>query len=126
MTISPDVVFEIAINLCPPDADINAIKTTLKNQFLPPQLGVFPDPLSVCGPNTKITPNGNVLTVGLWIDTEGFTQGQLMDALVTSSFISGNRTAALFVSTEMIQFKAAADWAQRDKHDGRVTSRQYD
>jgi hypothetical protein len=119
MAQSPDVVFEVAIAPCPPQAEIDAIKNRLKSLFFP--LGTGPKPIAVCAPNTRITPNGSVVTVGIWIDTAGSTQDQLMQALTASGFISGTQTAGLFVSTKLIKLKAATDWATRNKHNGNIT-----
>jgi hypothetical protein len=116
MAASPDVVVELVISPCPPQNVIDDIKQAV--------MGIFPlapTAEAVCGNNTRVTPNSSVLAIGLWIDAAGATAAQLVQALGAASVISGSHTAALFVSTPLITAMAAASWAKRNKHSGRVT-----
>jgi hypothetical protein len=116
MAASPDVIVELVVSPCPPQTTIDDITQVV--------LGIFPLAQvseAVCAHNTNVVPNSSVLAVGLWIGRNGATDAQLLDALRAASFISGNRTAALFVSAQMIQGMAAAGWATTNKHQGRAT-----
>jgi hypothetical protein len=116
MAQSPDVIVELVISPCPPQNTINDITQAV--------MGIFPLTQvseAVCANNTKVVPNASVLAIGLWIGRNGATDAQLLDALRAASFISGNRTAALFVSAQLIKLMAAAGWATKNKHQGRAT-----
>jgi hypothetical protein len=116
MAGSPDVIVELAINPCPPQK--------IQDDITKLVMGVFPlapTATAVCAGNTRITPSSSVLSIGLWISAGAATDAELVQALSAASFISGNHTAALFVSTPMIQLMAAAGWARKTKHSGRVT-----
>jgi hypothetical protein len=116
MAAPPDVIVQLVINPCPPQNIITDITQVV--------MGVFPlAPFAeaVCANNTRVVPNASVLSIGLWIEKNGDTDPQLTAALSAASFISGSRTAALFVSAQMIKLMAAAGWAKKNKHQGRVT-----
>jgi hypothetical protein len=116
MAASPDVIVELVVSPCPPQNTIDDITQVV--------MAIFPLALvseAVCANNTKVVPNASVLAIGLWLGRNGSTDAQLLDALRAASFISGNRTAALFVSAQMIQHMAAASWAGKNKHQGRAT-----
>src|SRR5438105_892469 len=103
MALAPDVIIQLVLP-CPPQDQINVILTLAQEAFhLPLSQGV-------CSNNTNVTPNANVLSIGLWNDADGFTDAQRRTQLLASSFISGNRTAALLVTTSYIKTKVQAAW----------------
>src|SRR5215475_6892083 len=98
MAASPDVVVEFAITPCPSQTTTDDITRLV--------LGVFPlapTAKAVCAANSLVTPSSSVLSVGLWLAAGTATDAELLQALGAASFISGNHTAALFVSTAMIK-----------------------
>ena len=91
--------------------------------FLPSSPGApipHATPLAVCSDRTNLHPNGD-FSIGLWVEADGFNDAQRREALVASSFISGDRTASLFITKGIIQLKGTLSWATKDKHQGRMT-----
>jgi len=118
MALSPDAIVEVSP--CPPPDTRDDIVKLVENFFFPPSIP-HATPLAVCSDHTNLHPNGSVFTIGLWVDADGFGDDQRRDALVASSFISGDWTASLFITKAIIQLKGELSWAATDKHQGRMT-----
>ena len=101
MAPPPDVIFELFLPAQPSTDQTAAIIDSVQNGL----------PVPVQKPEPVWNPNNNVLSLGFWIDIDGFTDAQLQDSLRASSFISTGMTAALFVSTAVIQLTADQAWA---------------
>jgi hypothetical protein len=102
MALSPDVIFELFLPAEP--------STDQKAEIVGFVQGGLPVPVQQ--PVTVWNPDHNVLTIGFWIVTDGFTEDQLQASLRASSFISGtgSMTAGLFFSTALIRGAAAQGW----------------
>jgi len=96
MAPPPDVIFELFLPAQPSTDQTAAIIDSVQNGL----------PVPVQKPEPVWNPNNNVLSLGFWIDIDGFTDAQLQDSLRASSFISTGMTAALFVSTAVIRANA--------------------
>jgi hypothetical protein len=105
MALSPDVIFELFLP-SQPSADEAATIVGSVQRNLP---GSFQKSENVWNNNN------NVLTIGLWIAQDGFTDAQLQDSLRASSFISSGMTADLFVSAAVIRLAADQAWATAQK-----------
>jgi hypothetical protein len=100
MGLSPDVIFELFLPAEP--------STDQKAQIVGFVQGGLPVPVQQPVPPVW-NPDNNVLTIGFWIVTDGFTEDQLGASLRASSFISGtgSMTAGLFNSRAYILLTAA-------------------
>ena len=99
MALSPDVIFELFLPAEPSPAQ--------KAQIAGYVRGGLPEVIQEPVPPVW-NPDKNVLTVGYWIVTTGFTQDQLEASLRASSFISpfDKQTLGLFLSTGYISIVA--------------------
>jgi hypothetical protein len=126
MPLEPDVVTEFAVGpACPPAALLDRLSEQLADLFMP-SLETAPQPrsMAVCQPRT--TPGTNVASLGLWTDTNGFSDSQLRTALASANLLVPGRTLALLVTTRAIQLRAAAAWAVLNKKIGRTTLKTLD
>jgi len=99
MALSPDVIFELFLPAEP--------STDQKAQIGGFVRGGLPEVIQEPVPPVW-NPQKNVLTIGFWIVTTGFTLDQLEASLRASSFISGtgSETIGLFISTGYISIVA--------------------
>ena len=99
MALSPDVIFELFLPAEP--------STDQKAEIAGFVRGGLPEVIQEPVPPVW-NPDKNVLTIGFWIVTTGFTQDQLEASLRASSFISGHvpQTLGLFISTGYISIVA--------------------
>jgi hypothetical protein len=100
MGLSPDVIFELFLP-AEPSTDQKAEIAGVVQGGLPVQVQQSVPPVW--------NPDKNVLTIGFWIVTDGFTEDQLVASLRASSFISGtgSMTVGLFNSGAYILLTAA-------------------
>lgn len=107
MALSPDIIFELFLPFEPTSQQTDEIAGFV-------QTGL---PVPVQTREPVWNSNKNVLSIGYWIDANGFTEDQLKASVRASSFISGtgSMTAGLFVSTAFVQGAANLSWFKQPK-----------
>lgn len=118
MPLSPDIVAEFVVPICPPDEILDQLAEQLSANFLL-SLEADQKALAVCAP--RLVVETNVVTVGMWVESDGFSDDELRGALVDSSLLTPGRTIALLVTARAIQRLVAEVWAAADKSIGRIT-----
>lgn len=117
MAPAPDVVTEFVVGpICPRQSDLDELARQFAANL--PDLPGEPGSMALCSMNE--TAGANVVKIGVWTDTEGFTDSQRREALAAATLLAANRTVALFTTARAISVIADALWATIDKRQGRL------